>query len=102
MPVPLAPAVAAAAVLRTAQPGPRLRAEQLQRLAEDKSFRIDDAIRDLDYAPRPFADGIQAEAAALESRARRAGRQGGAQPTWAGRGPVSSIQRLARGRGSSA
>jgi FkbM family methyltransferase len=44
---------------------PRLRAEQWQRLAEDKAFPIDSAARDLDYAPRPFAEGIRAEAAAL-------------------------------------
>jgi hypothetical protein len=44
---------------------PRLRAEQLLRLAEDKAFAIDDTIRDLGYAPRPFADGIAAEARLL-------------------------------------
>jgi hypothetical protein len=43
----------------------RIRAEQWQRLAEDKAFGIDDAVRDLGYAPRSFADGIRAEAAAL-------------------------------------
>ena len=64
VPVPLA-LVVAARRLRSARPAPRIRAEQLQRLAEDKAFRIDEAVRDLDYAPRPFADGIQAEAAAL-------------------------------------
>ncbi len=65
VPVPLTPAVAAARCYEMLSPAPRLRAEQLQRLAEDKSFRIDDAVRDLCYAPRPFAEGIQAEAAAL-------------------------------------
>ena len=44
---------------------PRIRVEQWQRLAEDKAFPIDAAARDLDYAPRPFAEGIRAEAAAL-------------------------------------
>ena len=44
---------------------PRIRAEQLRRLAEDKAFAIDDAIRDLGYAPRPFADGIGDEARML-------------------------------------
>ena len=44
---------------------PRLRVEQWLRLAEDKAFAIDDAARDLDYAPRPFSTGIQAEAACL-------------------------------------
>ncbi len=44
---------------------PRIRAEQWQRLAEDKAFSIAAAARDLNYAPRSFADGIAAEAAAL-------------------------------------
>jgi hypothetical protein len=44
---------------------PRIRVEQWQRLTEDKAFPIDAATRDLDYAPRPFNEGIRAEAAAL-------------------------------------
>jgi hypothetical protein len=44
---------------------PKIKAEQLERLAEDKAFDISDAARDLGYTPRPFADGIRAEAAAL-------------------------------------
>lgn len=63
--VPLGPAVAA---LRTAErvlPDPRLRAEQLERLAEDKAFPIDAARRDLGFDPRPFAVGIAEEAALL-------------------------------------
>ncbi|AEH09137.1 MULTISPECIES: SDR family oxidoreductase [Protofrankia] len=44
---------------------PRLRAEQIARLAEDKAFPITDAAADLGFAPRPFARGIQAEAALL-------------------------------------
>ena len=65
VPVPLAPAVAAARCYERLGRHPRIRAEQLQRLAEDKAFAIDDAARDLGYAPRPFADGILAEACAL-------------------------------------
>ncbi len=45
--------------------GPRISAEQLQRLADDKVFDLDDAIRELDYAPRSFAVGIRAEAQAI-------------------------------------
>jgi hypothetical protein len=41
------------------------RIEQLLRLDEDKAFAIDDTIRDLGYAPRPFADGIVGEARLL-------------------------------------
>ena len=65
VPVPLSPLVAAARVYELLTAHPRIRAEQLQRLAEDKAFSIDDAARDLGYAPRPFAEGILAEARAL-------------------------------------
>jgi hypothetical protein len=44
---------------------PRIRAEQILRLGENKAFPIVDAERDLGYAPRPFAEGIRAEARAL-------------------------------------
>jgi nucleoside-diphosphate-sugar epimerase len=65
VPVPLAPAVAALRTYERFSARPRIRAEQLERLAEDKAFAIDDAVHDLGYAPRPFAEGIRAEAAAL-------------------------------------
>lgn len=65
VPVPLPPVVAAARCYELLSRNPRIRAEQLQRLAEDKAFSIDDAVRDLGYAPRPFADGIRAEARAM-------------------------------------
>jgi uncharacterized protein YbjT (DUF2867 family) len=65
VPVPLSPLVAAVRGYEMLATRPRIRAEQLQRLAEDKAFSIDDAVRDLGYAPRPFAEGILAEARAL-------------------------------------
>lgn len=65
VPVPLAPAVAVIRGYERVSRRPRIRAEQLLRLAEDKAFSISSAIRDLGYAPRPFADGITAEARAL-------------------------------------
>jgi uncharacterized protein YbjT (DUF2867 family) len=65
VPVPLAPLVALARGYERLSRHPRIRAEQLLRLAEDKAFPVDDAIRDLGYAPRPFADGISDEARAL-------------------------------------
>jgi uncharacterized protein YbjT (DUF2867 family) len=65
VPVPLSPLVAAARGYELLTARPRIRAEQLQRLAEDKAFSIDDAVRDLGYAPRPFTVGILAEARAL-------------------------------------
>jgi uncharacterized protein YbjT (DUF2867 family) len=65
VPVPMFPVIAAARGYERISRRPRIRAEQLQRLAEDKSFVIDGAIRDLGFAPRPFSDGIRAEARAM-------------------------------------
>ncbi|HWG62265.1 MAG TPA: NAD(P)H-binding protein [Streptosporangiaceae bacterium] len=65
IPVPLGTALAAARCYEAVSRQPRIRAEQLQRLAEDKAFVVEPAIRDLGYAPRTFAEGIQAEARAL-------------------------------------
>ncbi len=59
------PVVAAARGYELLSRNPRIRVEQLRRLAEDKAFSIDAAVRDLGYAPRPFADGIRAEARAM-------------------------------------
>jgi uncharacterized protein YbjT (DUF2867 family) len=65
LPVPLAPLVPLARGYERLSRHPRLRAEQLLRLGEDKAFPIGDTIRDLGYAPRPFADGIAGEARLL-------------------------------------
>jgi len=65
VPVPLAPLVAVTRGYERLSRHPRIRTEQLLRLAEDKAFGIDDAIRDLGYAPRSFADGIRDEARTL-------------------------------------
>jgi uncharacterized protein YbjT (DUF2867 family) len=65
VPVPLPPLVMLARGYERVSRRPRIRAEQLLRLAEDKAFAIDDAVRDLGYAPRPFADGIRDEARSL-------------------------------------
>jgi uncharacterized protein YbjT (DUF2867 family) len=65
VPVPLALLVAVAQVGEMISARPPIRAEQLQRLGEDKAFAIDDAARDLGYAPRSFAEGIRSEAVAL-------------------------------------
>ncbi len=65
VPVPLPPVIAAARGYELLSRNPKIRVEQLRRLAEDKAFAIDDAVRDLGYAPRSFADGIRAEALAL-------------------------------------
>jgi uncharacterized protein YbjT (DUF2867 family) len=65
VPVPLSPVLAAARGYELLSKQPKIRAEQVRRLAEDKAFAIDKAVRDLDYAPRPFAEGIRAEARAM-------------------------------------
>jgi uncharacterized protein YbjT (DUF2867 family) len=65
VPVPLPPVLAAARGYERVSRSPRIRAEQVARLAEDKSFAISAAARDLGFAPRSFAAGITAEARAL-------------------------------------
>jgi uncharacterized protein YbjT (DUF2867 family) len=65
VPVPLSPVIALSRCLEWFGRRPNVRAEQWARLGEDKEFPIDAAVRDLKYAPRPFEDGILAEAAAL-------------------------------------
>jgi uncharacterized protein YbjT (DUF2867 family) len=65
VPVPLPPVLALARGHERLSQHPRIRAEQLLRLAEDKSFAIDSAARDLGFDPRPFAAGIRAEAQAM-------------------------------------
>ncbi len=63
--VPLRPTIALLRLYERVAPRPRIKAEQLERLAEDKAFSIEEATRDLGYAPRSFPEGITAEAAAL-------------------------------------
>lgn len=63
--VPLRPTIALLRLYERVAPRPRIKAEQLERLAEDKAFSIEEAARDLGYAPRSFLEGITAEAAAL-------------------------------------
>lgn len=65
VPVPLAPVVAGARIYEWLSTAPRIRAEQIRRLGENKAFPITAAARDLGHAPRPFAEGIRAEARAL-------------------------------------
>lgn len=65
VPVPLGPAVAGLRLYERLSSRPRLRAEQLERLVEDKCFDIAPARRDLGFDPRPFSEGIRQEAALL-------------------------------------
>ncbi|HEX3623262.1 MAG TPA: NAD(P)H-binding protein [Acidimicrobiales bacterium] len=63
MPVPLQPVVMMVRIYEAATPRPKLKAEQIARLAEDKAVDITAARNDLGFDPRPFAEGIRAEAA---------------------------------------
>lgn len=69
VPIPLAPPILVARIYGRLAAKPKLKAEQLERLAEDKVFDIDAARRDLDFRPRPFAVGIAAEASLLRDDA---------------------------------
>jgi uncharacterized protein YbjT (DUF2867 family) len=65
VPLPLAPVIALTRGYERISRRPGFRAEQWQRLAEDKAFPIEAAARDLAYSPRSFAAGIRAEVALL-------------------------------------
>jgi nucleoside-diphosphate-sugar epimerase len=65
VPVPLGPGVAALRLYERMARTPRLKAEQLERLAEDKAFDIEPARRELGFRPRPFAEGIRHQSAML-------------------------------------
>ncbi len=65
LPVPMRPAIWALHAYEKAASRPRFRAEQLERLSEDKAFDISAAVADLDFRPRSFRIGVGAEAAAL-------------------------------------
>jgi len=68
VPVPLAPLITMARGYERFSRHPRIKAEQLQRLAEDKAFAIGAAAADLGYAPCPFTEGITAQARAMRLR----------------------------------
>jgi nucleoside-diphosphate-sugar epimerase len=63
--VPLRPVIGAARLYERVARSPRIRAEQVARLAEDKAFDIGPARADLGFTPRPFSQGIAEEAALL-------------------------------------
>jgi nucleoside-diphosphate-sugar epimerase len=64
VPLPLGPAIAAVRAYERLSAKPRLKVEQVLGLNEDEAFDIGAAIL-LGYAPRSFAEGIEAEAALL-------------------------------------
>ncbi len=63
--IPLGPTIAGVGLYERIVPNPRLKVEQIERLAEDKAFEIDDARHDLGFDPRPFDEGISEEARLL-------------------------------------
>ena len=65
VPVPLAPMAASVRLYERVVDRPRIKGEQLERLAEDKAFDISSARQDLAFEPRSFAEGIREEAAML-------------------------------------
>jgi len=66
VPIPLGPSHRAVMTLRALRLPAPVRGEQILRLAESKAVDIEPARRDLAYAPRPFAVGIEREARALD------------------------------------
>jgi len=63
--VPLTPVVGVVRLYEVIASSPRLKWEQVARLAEDKAVEIGPARADLAFEPRPFAEGIRAEAELL-------------------------------------
>jgi uncharacterized protein YbjT (DUF2867 family) len=63
--LPLGPVAGALGLLERAGIRPRVKREQVLRLAEDKAFPHDAAARDFGYAPRTVQDGLRQEAEAL-------------------------------------
>jgi uncharacterized protein YbjT (DUF2867 family) len=59
VPVPLGLLRLAAVILGKIMERPPVRMDQIQRLLEDKTFDISDAVRDLDFHPVPFEEGIR-------------------------------------------
>lgn len=62
VPVPLRPAIQLLSLYERLSRRPRLKAEQLRRLAEDKAFSVEAAARDLDFSPRSFRTGVTEQA----------------------------------------
>ncbi len=59
VPIPLWLCVAGVKIYERCTQRPRITAEQVRRFGEDKTFDIEDARRDLGFAPRSFEEGIK-------------------------------------------
>ncbi len=62
---PLGPTLAAVRAYERVARRPRIRAEQLERLGEDKAFDIEPARAALGFDPRPFSTGVRHEVGLL-------------------------------------
>ena len=63
--LPLGPVAGMLGLLESVGLRPRIKREQVLRLAEDKAFPHEEAARDLGFVPRTFEDGVQEEARLL-------------------------------------
>jgi hypothetical protein len=70
LPVPIQLTARLVALWRRLGLPPRVSAEQVLRLAEDKAFAYDAARRDWGYAPIGFRDGLAKEVAELRASGR--------------------------------
>jgi uncharacterized protein YbjT (DUF2867 family) len=74
--MPLRPMARAAGLWHRLGFPPRLSAEQVLRLAEDKAFSLEDARRDWGYAPRGWRQGLASEVWSLRKAGELSGRRG--------------------------
>lgn len=68
VPVPLGPTISALRLYERSVARPRIKAEQLERLSEDKAFDVGPARELLGYEGRSFAEGVRREAELLGYR----------------------------------
>ncbi|MFN3648019.1 MAG: SDR family oxidoreductase [Armatimonadota bacterium] len=66
--VPLRPVVSALSVYERLTPKPLLKAEQVLRLEEDKSFPHEEAVRDFGFTSRTFDEGIRQQVARMRQK----------------------------------
>lgn len=66
LPLPARPVIRALTRLEATGRTAPLKAEQIERLIEDKVFDISEAVADLGFSPRSFDEGIRAEARMLD------------------------------------
>lgn len=70
LPLPIGPMAAVASLWHALGLPPRVTAEQVRRLAEDKAFGYEEARRDWGYAPRGWREGLRSELELLREAGR--------------------------------